>query len=104
MALMRTPCYPVIRTWSPGSTVKAFSIISMCVLQRDDEHAGRSRESVFAVFVILCTVHDGHGRFSYIGSASFLAEVEGVVHRVRAQCDHLLYVCDPVLGDYDQGM
>ncbi|KAF4681971.1 hypothetical protein FOZ62_012314, partial [Perkinsus olseni] len=40
----------------------------------------------------------------YIGSASFLAEVESVVHRVRAHCRHLLYVCDPVLGDYDQGM
>jgi pyridoxine kinase len=40
----------------------------------------------------------------YIGSATFLDAIEGVVDRVKDKSPNLKYVCDPVLGDVENGV
>ena len=40
----------------------------------------------------------------YIGSATFLDAIDGIVDRVKAKNPNLKYVCDPVLGDFQNGV
>jgi pyridoxine kinase len=40
-----------------------------------------------------------HMLTGYIGSATFLDAIDGIVDRVKAKNPNLKYVCDPVLGD-----
>jgi len=40
-----------------------------------------------------------HMLTGYIGSATFLDAIDGIIDRVKAQSPSMKYVCDPVLGD-----
>jgi|TARA_B110000285_G_C14869985_1_gene488685 pyridoxine kinase len=40
-----------------------------------------------------------HMLTGYIGSATFLDAIDGIIDRVKAKNPNLKYVCDPVLGD-----
>lgn len=45
-----------------------------------------------------------HMLTGYIGSATFLDAIDGIVDRVKAKNPNLKYVCDPVLGDVENGV
>jgi pyridoxine kinase len=46
------------------------------------------------------TNHYTHLLTGYIGSVSFLQEISSLVPRLRQKNPALIYVCDPVMGDY----
>ena len=59
--------------------------------------------------LVLGLQENGLDRYShcitgYIGSESFLSKVAEVVRALKTRNPELVYVCDPVMGDFGPGM